>query len=150
MKIKRAVRDHLPTIAHFQKEMAFETEGLNLDEATLKKGVNAVFDDPAKGMYFVAEDGGKVIASTLLTPEWSDWRNGKVYWIQSVYVLPAYRGKGVFKSVFSELKRMMKEDESVKGLRLYVDKTNNNAIEVYKKLGMNGDHYQLFELMKGE
>ncbi len=148
MKIIRAVRDHVPTIAHFQQEMAFETEGITLDEATLKMGVNAVFDDPAKGMYFVAEDNGQVIASALLTPEWSDWRNGTVYWIQSVYVLPAYRGKGVFKSIFSELKRMMGEDDSVKGLRLYVDKTNKNAIQVYRKLGMNGDHYQLFERMK--
>lgn len=148
MNIRRATKDHMPAIINFQMEMAYETEGLKLDKNILEKGVKAVFEHPEKGIYFIAEHEGQVVASTLLTPEWSDWRNGKVLWIQSVYVLPAFRGKGVFKDMFSELKLMMQADESIKGFRLYVDKNNKKAIEVYKKLGMDGDHYQLFELMQ--
>lgn len=148
MKVRRATKSDVKDIVRFQKNMAYETEKLELDDAVLNKGVKAVFDTPEKGIYFVAENNEEIIASTLLTPEWSDWRNGFVYWIQSVYVLPKYRRTGVFSRLFDEVKFLMESSEEIKGLRLYVDKTNEKAIRVYEKMGMDGNHYRLFELMK--
>ena len=84
----------------------------------------------------------------MITYEWSDWRNGNVYWIQSVYVLPEYRGKGVFKEMYLHIKLSVKETPGLSGIRLYVDKHNHRAQKVYNKIGMDGSHYQLFEWMK--
>jgi predicted GNAT family acetyltransferase len=135
-------------IVGFQLKMAKETEGVSLDEIAVNNGVNAVFNDPHKGTYYVATDDDKIIASLLLTPEWSDWRNSWVMWIQSVYVVPESRGKGVFKSMYKYITNMAKESSKIAGVRLYVDLSNSSARNVYAKLGMVGDHYQLFEWMK--
>lgn len=146
--VRGAKANDMERITEFQVAMAKETENVSLNRAVVMQGVNAVFNDPAKGKYFVATAGDTIIASTLLTPEWSDWRNGFVYWIQSVYVEPEYRKSGVFRKIFIYLKTMVENDEHLVGLRLYVDKTNRRARAVYNKLGMNGEHYDLFEWMK--
>ncbi|MBL6446225.1 GNAT family N-acetyltransferase [Fulvivirga sp. 29W222] len=135
-------------IVDFQKKMASETEDLQLDEKQLKKGVEAVFEDFNKGIYYVAEDNNKVVACLLTTPEWSEWRNGTVVWIQSVYVRKDYRGKGIFKTMYNFIKQMVEREDDLKGIRLYVEKTNLSAQKVYQAIGMNGDHYQFFEWMK--
>jgi ribosomal protein S18 acetylase RimI-like enzyme len=145
--VARATIDNLSDIVSFQIAMALETEGINLDEAVITSGVKAVFDDPSKGVYFIVKDGDKAIASNLITYEWSDWRNRNIWWIQSVYVRPEYRKQGVFKTLYNHLKEQV-ELNNIGGLRLYVDKTNTRANEVYTRLGMDGEHYDYFEWMK--
>ena len=134
-------------IIEFQLAMARETEGIELDEPTVTRGVHAVFDQPSRGRYFVAEAAGEVIASLMITYEWSDWRNGNVWWIQSVYVRPAFRRRGVYARMYEHVKAIA-EREGARGIRLYVDRRNTSAQEVYTRLGMNGEHYQVFEWMK--
>ncbi|HDO27947.1 MAG TPA: GNAT family N-acetyltransferase [Bacteroidetes bacterium] len=148
-RIRLAIEADTQAIIDFQMKMALESEGFQLNRETLASGVIAVFRDPQKGKYFVAEHDGEVIASMLLTPEWSDWRNRWVFWLQSVYVLPDYRKKGVFRMMYSHAKKLVEEDNDCAGLRLYVDVDNKNALAVYRALGMNGDHYKVFEWMKG-
>lgn len=138
----------IDTIAEFQIKMAWETESMKLDSPTVHLGVSAVFDDPSKGKYWVAEQDGKVIACLLTVPEWSDWRNGTVLWIHSVYVEAAFRKHGVYKKLYDHLKNMVQTSKDLRGLRLYVDKTNLVAQKVYEALGMSGEHYHLFEWMK--
>ena len=135
-------------IGEFQLKMAKETEGVDLNRDAVKKGVMAVFKDSKKGYYYVCTDDDKIIASLLLTPEWSDWGNNWMMWIQSVYVVPENRGKGVFKKMYKFVCDQVKESDEIAGVRLYVDLSNLAAREVYTKLGMVGDHYQLFEWMK--
>ena len=137
-------------IVEFQIAMALETEELNLDLETCRRGVNAVFKNPALGTYFVAEIDGAVVGSTLITHEWSDWRNGLVWWIQSVYIAPEARRQGVYAGLYGYLQGLANEDPHIRGIRLYVDLRNTPAQEVYTRLGMNGEHYRLFEWMKGE
>jgi len=149
VQIRIATEEDKDFIAAFQVKMARETEDLLLDEKTVNEGVMHVLRNPERGKYFVAEDieTRRVVASLLITYEWSDWRNKLVLWIQSVYVLPEYRKKGVFKMLYHHIQSWAKTDRSIAGIRLYVDKTNRNAIEVYRKLGMDGEHYLLFEWM---
>jgi ribosomal protein S18 acetylase RimI-like enzyme len=135
-------------IAGFQLRMARETEGLELDGATLARGVAAVFADAGKGAYWVAERDGAIVACLLVTLEWSDWRDGTVLWIQSVYVVPAERGRGVYRALYERLRREAGGDGGIKGIRLYVDKRNAAAQRVYERLGMSREHYELFEWMK--
>ncbi|RLA62755.1 MAG: GNAT family N-acetyltransferase [Epsilonproteobacteria bacterium] len=125
--------------------MALETEGLNLDLVTVTKGVEAVFNDIHKGQYFVCEKDGKIIASLLTLFEWSDWRNGQVLWIHSVFVDSDFRNQGVFKEMYGYLKEKVEKDPKLFGLRLYVDQSNHLAKKVYENLGMNNDHYSLYE-----
>lgn len=148
MEIRKAQQSEQLAIVDFQLKMAKETEGIDLNLDVLTKGVEAVFKDLKKGIYYVALDGGKVIASLMVTYEWSDWRNGLVYWIQSVYVLPEFRGQGVFKQMYSHLKNEVIENPEVLGLRLYVEKDNVDAQKVYSKLGMDGEHYGMYEWFK--
>jgi GNAT superfamily N-acetyltransferase len=138
--------DDVNAIVDFQQAMARETEEIALDRDVVTRGVQAVFDDPSRGRYFVAEAEGQVVASLLITYEWSDWRNGVVWWIQSVYVIPEFRKRGVYAGLYEHVKQTA--DASVKGIRLYVDRRNKAAQEVYRRLGMNGEHYLVFEWMK--
>jgi GNAT superfamily N-acetyltransferase len=148
VRIRLALEEDKKTIAQFQIEMAKETEGLKLDLGVLINGVTAVFRDPAKGKYLVAEDDKQMVGSMLLTPEWSDWRNKWVLWIQSVYVLPEFRRKKIFSLMYEFAKQIALHDEEVAGMRLYVDNSNEKALKVYKAIGMDGDHYRVFEWMK--
>jgi GNAT superfamily N-acetyltransferase len=135
-------------VAEFQVLMARETEGMHLNPPTVARGVQAVFDDPAKGAYYVAHDRGRVVGCLLITHEWSDWRGGTIWWIQSVYVIPEARRRGVFAALYAHVRTLVADDPALLGLRLYVDKRNARAQKVYEALGMNGEHYQVFEWMK--
>ena len=135
-------------IAAFQIAMARETEELELDAEVVARGVRAVFDQPSHGRYFVAEAEGEVIASMMITYEWSDWRDGDVWWIQSVYVRPEHRRRRVYARMYEHLKGRALADAGVRGIRLYVDRRNAPAQDVYRRCGMNGEHYLVFEWMK--
>jgi len=148
VQIRLATEEDKDVISGFQIRMAIETEELKLDKKRVLSGVLGVFRDPLKGKYLVAIENGKIIASLLLTGEWSDWRNKWFLWIQSVYVLPEQRGRGVFRQMYEHVKMMVKNDEDVAGLKLYVDSKNKSAIATYKAIGMDGDHYKLFEWYK--
>jgi GNAT superfamily N-acetyltransferase len=135
-------------IVEFQIAMAEETEQIRLDREVCTRGVEAVLNDAKLGRYHVGELDGEVVASTLITYEWSDWRNGVVWWIQSVYVVPGARKQGVYAGLYRYVQNLARGDENVRGIRLYVDRRNRPAQEVYSRLGMNGEHYQVFEWMK--
>jgi GNAT superfamily N-acetyltransferase len=138
----------IPDIVQFQLAMARETEGLELDVEVCSAGVRAVFEHPERGLYYVGEINQMVVGSLLITYEWSDWRNGVVWWIQSVYVLPRFRRQGVYSGLYSCIQALARNDERVRAIRLYVDRGNVAAHKVYESLGMNGDHYQVFEWLK--
>jgi hypothetical protein len=148
--VRLATQDDISLLAEFQSRLARETENFELDKDTVIKGMHAMFDEPSRGKYFVAEYNGQIVGCHSITFEWSDWRNGMVWWLQSVYVVESHRKFGIFKTMFENLKVMMQRDSSVKGIRLYVDKTNIRAQNVYTALGMNGEHYSVFEMMKQE
>jgi len=148
MNVRDALPADLPVLVSFQQRMAAETESLTLNIAVVSRGVQAVFDDRNKGHYVVVEHEEGIIACLLITVEWSDWRNGQIWWIQSVYVEPEFRGRGVFRLLYDHIQQRARADSSVRGLRLYVDKTNKPAQQAYEKLGMNGEHYRVFEWMK--
>ena len=135
-------------IAQFQVDMALESEGTILDIETVLPGVTAAMNDPQKGTYIVARVNGEPISSLMLTREWSDWTNRWYWWIQSVFVKPEYRGKGAYRAMYERIKEMAKEN-GVNQIRLYVDKTNYRAQEVYKKVGMDECHYLMYEEVLG-
>ncbi|MFP4488891.1 MAG: GNAT family N-acetyltransferase [Bacteroidales bacterium] len=134
-------------IIAFQKSMAMETEDMSLDTDTVNHGVHAVFADPHKGSYYVAEYKGEVIGSLLITYEWSDWRNSFVWWLQSVYILPEHRRKGIFKEMYLHVKETALQN-NVSGLRLYVEQENIKAQKTYEAMGMKSDHYRMYEWLK--
>ncbi|KAL9642464.1 hypothetical protein ABK040_011031 [Willaertia magna] len=136
-------------IISFNLAMAFETENLILNKEIVEKGVKTLLDNPQKGKYYVVEinvDNKQkvVIGSCLVTYEWSDWRCLDYYWLQSVYVDVEHRRKGVFTKLYKHVENICKENNS--SLRLYVERTNNNAKQTYTKLGMNLSHYDMFDI----
>jgi GNAT superfamily N-acetyltransferase len=147
ISIRKANLTDAEIIIDFQQKMAWETEQMTLATDTVSKGVKAVFSDANRGQYWVAEDKGKVVASLLITYEWSDWRNCNVWWFQSVYVLPEFRRTGIFRSMFHTIKREADKD-GIAGLRLYVETNNLAAQHTYASLGMKSLHYKMYEWMK--
>jgi len=145
--IRKAGKDDSEKIISFQIAMARETEDLPLDATTVTSGVNAVFASPSRGEYYVAEDKGEVVASLLITYEWSDWRNTNVWWFQSVYVIPAYRRKGIFRMMYSHVKSEA-ERLGIAGLRLYVESNNDPARKTYEAMGMSSQHYTMYEWLR--
>jgi GNAT superfamily N-acetyltransferase len=145
--IRRATPTDATDIIDFQQKMAWETENLHLPSEIVTRGVNAVFETGTLGQYWVAEQDGKVVASLLITYEWSDWRNAPVWWFQSVYVLPVYRRNGIFRSMYMHIKEEA-EKQNVAGLRLYVETNNMRACKTYESLGMNSQHYRMYEWLK--
>jgi ribosomal protein S18 acetylase RimI-like enzyme len=137
----------VPALVEFNQAMAFETEGKKLDTETLTKGVSAVFADSAKGFYVVAENGGQIVGGLMVTTEWSDWRNGWFWWIQSVYIRPEARGQGIYRKLYEFVKQ--KAGDDVCGFRLYVEKANESAQAVYEKLGMEKTYYFMYEQPAG-
>ena len=135
----------LDLIAVGNAAMALETEHKLLDPATVRAGVQAAFDDPARGRYFVAEIDGQVVGQIMITYEWSDWRNGVFWWIQSVYVAPAARRKGVFRALYGHVERLAKATPAVCGLRLYVEHDNMRAQRTYLGCGMVDAGYRVME-----
>lgn len=148
MKIKKGTIADLNDLVEFQYNMALETENLNLDKQMLTAGVQTVLNHIDKGNYYLVEIEGKNVACLLTTFEWSEWRNGTVLWIQSVYVLPGFRQRGIYKRLYQYVKALVEENTELKGIRLYADKTNIKAQQVYEKLGMSAEHYQLYEWLK--
>lgn len=148
VEIREGKLRDLERIVEFQMQMAKETEGFKLDREVVKEGVRGVFKEPARGTYWVAEQDGEILGGCLAIPEWSDWRNGTVLWIHSLYVVPEARGRGIFKKLYEYLKKQVEESPGLMGLRLYVDKKNRLAQEVYERLGMSKDHYELYEWLK--
>ena len=144
---RKASISEAPQIAEFQLQMAQESEGLALNPEEVERGVLKVFEDSRWGQYFVCEVGGQIAGSTLIQYEWSDWRDAVVWWIHSVYVVPQYRRKGVFTSMFQLIRQEAINTGNVKGLRLYVEKSNQSAQQCYESLGMTSDRYSLYELM---
>lgn len=132
-------------IANFNIAMAWETEEKKLDKKTITAGVTSLFNKPELGFYLVAETKGDVVASLMITKEWSDWRNGLFWWIQSVYVKPDYRRQGVYRALYQRVLELANNDPEVCGCRLYVEKENLNAQKTYKALGMEETHYKMYE-----
>ena len=147
ISIRKAIPKDAPAIIDFQQKMAWETERITLKQDIITKGVHAVFGNPSHGQYYIAEWDGVVVASLLITFEWSDWRNADVWWFQSVYVLPAFRRKNVFRSMYSFVKNEA-EKPGVAALRLYVESNNTKAQKTYEALGMNSEHYKMYEWLK--
>lgn len=147
ISIRKAKPDDASVIIDFQQKMAWETEHMTLLPEIISKGVNAVFQNPFYGQYWVAAENDKVVASLLITYEWSDWRNSVVWWFQSVYVLPEYRRSGIFRSMYSHIKSEALKS-GIAGLRLYVETNNSGAQRTYEALGMQSEHYRFYEWMK--
>lgn len=142
--ITRGAACDIDSIVQFQADMAMESEGCVLDKEKVTKGVTAAMLDDSKGVYWVAKFEKRPIGSLMLTCEWSDWNNEWYWWIQSVYVIPEFRRKGVYKAMYQNVKDAAKEN-NVSQIRLYVDKTNVSAQKVYQNLGMQESHYLMFE-----
>ncbi|MCI0706677.1 MAG: GNAT family N-acetyltransferase [Ignavibacteriae bacterium] len=144
--IRPATLNDAERITEFNALMAKETENIELDLTRLRAGVESVLRDKSKGVYYIAEENGSALGQTLITYEWSDWRNGMFWWIQSVYVQKDYRGKGVFKAMFEHLRTLAKQEQTVCGLRLYVEEHNSRAQQTYERLGMKKTYYDMYEL----
>lgn len=145
VRIRKAQPADVATIVEFNRLMAEETEHQSLEGAVLRAGVEALLRDALKGLYFVAELEGTIVGQLMITYEWSDWRNGNFWWIQSVYVRQEHRGKGVFKALFDHVAGLAKQQSDVCGLRLYVEENNTRAKKTYERLGMKKTHYELYE-----
>ncbi|MGB0766402.1 MAG: GNAT family N-acetyltransferase [Phycisphaeraceae bacterium] len=145
-----AVADDAETIARFNFAMAEETEGKTLDLQTLSRGVRRVFDEPSHGRYLVAEsERGEIVGCLLITYEWSDWRNAQVWWVQSVYVHPEHRRRGVFKMLYQAVRDLGERAGGVCGYRLYVERENTRAQQTYTDLGMSQTPYLIYEDLDG-
>lgn len=148
MIIRRAGIDDAAALSQFNQNMAFETEGVKLLPQVIDAGVKTMIENPHMGFYLVAEDDGKIVAALMTTTEWSDWRNGLFWWIQSVYVLPDYRRQGIYRQLYQQVKDLAEADPGVCGFRLYVEHENHRAQKTYQSLGMQETHYKLYEELK--
>ncbi len=133
------------TVAEFNRALGVESERLELDVERLRQGAAAVLADPAKGFYLIAESGGEIVGQLLITYEWSDWRNGVFWWVQSVYVRPEVRGRGIYRRLYEEVLRRSREQGDVCGVRLYVERDNERAKKAYTRMGMAATAYEMWE-----
>ena len=158
-RIRKASIADADTLISYQSRMAKETEGIDLDQVALTRGVRIPLEREGVAQYFVAEredtaevppsaDHPIVIAMLMLTSEWSDWRGGTMYWIQSVYTHPNYRRKGAYTQLYRHLQQMVMADEFAVGLRLYVEEENEAARRMYEGLGMQREHYNMMKWTK--
>jgi GNAT superfamily N-acetyltransferase len=146
ISIRSASQADAAIIAHFNSLLAAETEQITLDQDRLRKGVEVLLQDSTKGFYVLAERDNVIVGQIMITYEWSDWRNGVFWWIQSVYVERAARGTGVFKALFEYIHTLAKTTPDVCGLRLYVEKKNTRAKQTYERLAMYSSHYEMYEM----
>lgn len=147
ISIRDAILSDCETIAEFNIRLANETEDKQLDRATITAGVRRMLEDQSKGRYFVAvtpED--RVVGQVMFTCEWSDWRNGDFWWLQSVYVDREFRRQGIFRMLLNHLRSAARSSEDVVGLRLYVEKDNQAAKKTYAELGFDDPGYEVFEV----
>lgn len=145
LRLRRGEPRDLDVITSFNRAMALETEGRRLQDERSLAGVRRLLAEPALGFYLVAERAGEVVGSLMVTYEWSDWRDGLFWWIQSVYVRPEARRQGVFRALYSQVSSLALEDPGVCGLRLYVERENVRAQATYESLGMQRTHYYVYE-----
>ncbi len=143
--IRTARPSDIEVIAYNNVAMANETENKRLDYATVRLGVQNLLADHQRGFYLLAEQDRTVLGQLMVTYEWSDWRNGNFWWIQSVYVKPESRGKNVFRKLYERLKEMARSSGDVCGLRLYTEANNHTAQKVYTRLGMQAARYHMYE-----
>lgn len=159
INIRRADERDIDALVEFNRAMARETESKELDAEVLRAGVRGLMNEPRYGFYLVAERklsavGGEataeVVGSLMVTYEWSDWRNGLFWWVQSVYVSPSLRRRGVYRRLYQHVKELAAADACVRGFRLYVERENGVAQRTYEQLGMEETHYKLYEeLLRG-
>ncbi len=144
IEVRAATPDDIPFLVECNMAMALETEHKTLDRAVLTRGTHAVFDDPRRGFYLIAEREGGPAGCLLVTFEWSDWRDGDWWWFQSVYVVPRARRSGIFRALYAEVERRARAASHVIGLRLYVERDNAHAQRTYLSLGMEEEPYRMF------
>lgn len=143
--IRKAHKDELQVVVSNNRAMALETEGITLNPITAENGAERILTDPSSGFYLIIEQEQEIVGQCLITYEWSDWRCGNFWWIQSVYILPAFRRAGLFSQLYRFIRSEAKRTKDVVGLRLYVDEDNLPAIVTYKSLGFETSHYRMFE-----
>ncbi|MDJ0712202.1 MAG: GNAT family N-acetyltransferase [Woeseiaceae bacterium] len=147
--IRAARPEDANVIARYNRDMARETEGKELDPNLIGPGVAALLGDATKGRYWVAVSDGQVVGQLMVTYEWSDWRNGNIWWIQSVYVNPGWRREGVFSGLYRHVEALASATPGAIGLRLYVEASNMQAQQTYAALGMVNPNYLVMEAMLG-
>ena len=145
MIIRKALAQDAAELADFNIRMARETESTELIPEVIRAGVETMIANPAWGFYLVVELDNGIQASLMITTEWSDWRNGMFWWIQSVYVRPEYRRQGLYRELYARVKELAEQEPEVCGFRLYVERTNVTAQQAYAALGMRETPYRLFE-----
>ncbi len=148
LNIRKAELRDADAIARFNSAMALETEGKALLPERVNPGVLRLLNDPSLGFYVVAERAGSVVGCLMITNEWSDWRNGLFWWIESVYIVPTARRQGVYRSLYDFVREMARADPGICGFRLYVEKDNTAAQRTYSSLGMKPTDYLIYEELK--
>ena len=148
MQVRLATLQDAPVLVEFNAAMALETEHKELRPEVIGAGVRSLLGNPASGFYVVAEKGDRVAGALMITKEWSDWRNGTFWWIQSVYVRPQFRRQGVYKNLYRHVQELASKDPAVCGFRLYVERENERAQATYSALGMKQTRYLVFEELK--
>ena len=143
--IRNAQLEDAEVIAGFNQSIAMETEGRYLDDAVIGPGVKALLENPERGFYLVVEVGQLPVACLLVTYEWSDWRNGMFWWIQSVNVIKDFRRQGIYRRMYEHLKQMAETEGGICGFRLYAENENKRAHATYRAMGMDKCQYQMFE-----
>lgn len=143
--IRLAQESDAPTISKFMQSISLETEDVCLDSATVLKGVKTALNSSHYGFYVVAEDLDNIVGCLMVTTEWSDWRNGLQWWIQSVYVDAEHRRRGIYSAMYDFIRNLALQNGNVVGLRLYVERDNERAKATYKKLGMEQTNYLVYE-----
>jgi ribosomal protein S18 acetylase RimI-like enzyme len=143
--IRMGTPEDADTLASFNVKLARESEEIILDPETVTKGVHALMEHPQYGFYVVAERDGIIMGSLMITYEWSDWRNGVIWWVQSVYVRPEYRRQGILKNLFTFIREKARQQGNVCGFRLYVEENNHNALAGYERVGMKKTGYYMYE-----
>jgi GNAT superfamily N-acetyltransferase len=147
IEIRQAIPSDVEIIAQYNIALCRETEGRELDLVTVTNGVKRIVSEPNRGKYFVAEIDGEVVGQAAHTFEWSDWRNGEIWWIQSVYVHPSFRNQGVFRALFNHIEELGEVNCDCCGIRLYMERENQTARESYRRLGFGETGYVVFERM---
>jgi GNAT superfamily N-acetyltransferase len=145
LTIRSAALVDVPTIVLFNSRLAEETEHKRLDPATIERGVRRALSEPGLCRYFVAERGSEIVGQAMITIELTDWRDGVLWWLQSVYVAKPHRGTGVFRTLFQHIQSLAEADGEVRGLRLYVERENERAQRVYEQLGMRPSGHLVYE-----
>ena len=148
MRIRRARPADAKAIVEFNSAMALETEGKRLFPEVIGAGVRSLLRSPKAGFYLLAQTTTEIAGVLMITKEWSDWRNGTFWWIQSVYVRPEFRRKGVYRALYAHIRKLAKADCRVCGFRLYVERENRRAQATYRALGMEKTRYLVFEELK--